>query len=136
MKLKKVLNAENITLNENHVPVKNRKELSKLIKSLKEQNIKYNIQKSIDENFRYTVSYTGVLNENKTLTEAPDKYGLPTDDELDLEKSNRINRIEQDYANKKSDINKKRVEFQNKEQEFIKVCDDFKNNHLSKLQNI
>lgn len=71
-----------------------------------------------------------------TLTEEPDKYGLPTDDELDLEKSNRIKNIEQDYANRKSSIANKRNQLQSEEEEFAKVCETFNNNNLSKLKNI
>lgn len=73
---------------------------------------------------------------HSALIEEPDKYGLPTDDELDLEKSNRIKNIEQDYANRKSSIANKRNQLQSEEEEFAKVCETFNNNNLSKLKNI
>lgn len=47
------------------VNCKNRKQLGKLIESLKKDNIKYKVNKSTDENFRYTISYSRVLNEEQ-----------------------------------------------------------------------
>ena len=50
--------------------VKDRKELTTLIKTLKEQNIKYTVKRSLTEDFRYSVSYLKEsLEESKTLAD-------------------------------------------------------------------
>lgn len=81
--------------NENTYTVKcnGRKDLRTLIAEAKAQGIKYKFNKLLDEDYKYDFIYTiegglqpaeETLEESK-LTEAPDQYGIKTDDEIEAE---------------------------------------------------
>lgn len=65
------------------------------------------------------------LKEKLILEEAPDEFGLATDDELSQEEENELKLIKQKYANKKKQVQDKRTELTSQRQDCLTACEEF-----------
>ena len=75
-----------------------------------------------------------IKHEKKLINEAPDAYGLPTDDELEAEKKKRLADLEKEFNDKKQNIHTQRTQFDNEEIKIKNLIQEFYNKVDKKIQ--
>ena len=88
-----------------------------------------NSEEEIEEKLEDTAK-----NKKKLINEAPDKYGLPTDDELEAEKKKRLADLEKEFNDKKQNIHTQRTQFDNEEIKIKNLTQEFYNKVGKKIQ--